>query len=1144
MKNNLTKLLSIFIIIIAIFSLNIVYAEDIYSINAEQIEYSEEYKKWLSLDEEERKNTVEPRKYDIATNRDNTTYLKNMTNVFKAGNLLRASIPTTYNLNDIIPENVVIRDQMQTNSCWAFATLGVLESSLGLRDKLSSKNIISYDFSERHMNYASTKSAFLNGKTNKYGFSRELSAGGNFWMASAYLTNGMGAVDESSLPFEDNEDKIDISEIEGKEVTTTLYDTREFESVTADEKEKVTDAMKEHIMNYGGIYVNIHGAAINGDSYNNETGAIYCKDKEKESIDHAVVVIGWDDNYPKENFNEKQRPQENGAWIVKNSWGDKTVYTLQEAKEKLFNDDRDGCEGQGWYSPEQIPDNAVQSSFAAVWGKDKVKIEGNNLVVEMGNNGYMYMSYEDCNIYTNMAGIEKATNSKDYLNVYQNDYLGAAGTNMGITNKVKISLANVFKRDSSIEEAVDKVSIFSYQDGCEYKVYINPNNDSKAKKDLIEVKLKEGDTVTLDAGYHVIELAEPLKLTGDSFVVVLEIQNVNETKQIALESRKDGTAWAEAEVNAGESFMATEAGFIDNVWTDLATWEDEGAIQGNLCIKAYTNKLEEVPVELSEIYIENAPTKTAYKEGENFDKTGMKVVAKYSDGSSKEITNYDILNGENLQEGTTSITISYTENGINKTTTQEITVNKEQVTLTEIYVENGPSKTQYEEGENFDKTGMKVIAKYSDNSSKEITDYQIIGGDNLKAGTTSITIKYEENGISKETTVNITVNAKQVILEEIYIEQSPTKTIYKEGENFDKTGMKIIAKYNNGSSKEITDYQIIGGENLQEGTTSVTIRYEENGVTKETTQNITVSKEVIEQVTLAEIYVENGPNKTQYEEGENFDKTGMKVLAKYSDGSSKEITDYQIIGGENLQEGTTSITIRYEENGVIKSTNQEIIVNKKEPKPEPEKEPVSSNFNNAKTTISKSKLYFDSKDLSKANGEITIKITGIKIGDKSNKYEYYYYLSGTQGDGNIDNWKETEMIEEDDGTYSMEINIKSEELENYEELLESNNLYLYIKEIASIEDKTKENIVTLDVENNSEPECYIDGEYVGGIEDVLNYNKNDGNNNNNNDNNNKDESKAPGFLPYAGKTILIIVSILIVTLSGAFAYHRYKNIDR
>ncbi len=34
-----------------------------------------------------------------------------------------------------------------------------------------------------------------------------------------------------------------------------------------------------------------------------------------------MTIIGWDDNYPKENFIEGHQPSENGAWLVKNSWG-------------------------------------------------------------------------------------------------------------------------------------------------------------------------------------------------------------------------------------------------------------------------------------------------------------------------------------------------------------------------------------------------------------------------------------------------------------------------------------------------------------------------------------------------------------------------------------------------------------------------------------------------------------------------------------------------------------------------------------------------------------------------------------------------------------------------------------------------------
>ena len=181
---------------------------------------------------------------------------------------------------------------------------------------------------------------------------------------------------------------------------------------------------------------------------------------------------------------------------------------------------------------------------------------------------------------------------------------------------------------------------------------------------------------------------------------------------------------------------------------------------------------------------------------------------------------------------------------------------------------------------------------------------------------------------------------------------------------------------------------------------------------KETTQKITVNKKP---VILTEIYIEQSPDKTIYQEGENFDKTGMKIIAKYSDGSSHEITNYEIIDGDNLQAGTTSITIRYTENGIIRSTTQEITVNEKEepePEPEPSKEPVPSNFENAKAKIQEAKIYFNSNDLSILSGEITIKIDGIKIGDESNNYKHYYYLSGTQGDKEIETWKETALIRE------------------------------------------------------------------------------------------------------------------------------------
>ena len=39
-------------------------------------------------------------------------------------------------------------------------------------------------------------------------------------------------------------------------------------------------------------------------------------------VNHAVTLIGWDDNYSRENFNSASNVTSNGAWIARNSWGD------------------------------------------------------------------------------------------------------------------------------------------------------------------------------------------------------------------------------------------------------------------------------------------------------------------------------------------------------------------------------------------------------------------------------------------------------------------------------------------------------------------------------------------------------------------------------------------------------------------------------------------------------------------------------------------------------------------------------------------------------------------------------------------------------------------------------------------------------
>lgn len=96
-----------------------------------------------------------------------------------------------------------------------------------------------------------------------------------------------------------------------------------------------------------------------------------------------------------------------------------------------------------------------------------------------------------------------------------------------------------------------------------------------------------------------------------------------------------------------------------------------------------------------------------------------------------------------------------------------------------------------------------------------------------------------------------------------------------------------------------------------------------------TSLKLTVTEEAVEEKTLEGIEVSEKPTKITYTEDEKFDKTGMKITAKYSDGSSKEVTDYTYTPEGNLLASDSKITITYTEGNITKTTEQEIIVNKK-----------------------------------------------------------------------------------------------------------------------------------------------------------------------------------------------------------------------
>lgn len=122
------------------------------------------------------------------------------------------------------------------------------------------------------------------------------------------------------------------------------------------------------------------------------------------------------------------------------------------------------------------------------------------------------------------------------------------------------------------------------------------------------------------------------------------------------------------------------------------------------------------------------------------------------------------------------------------------------------------------------------------------------------------------------------------------------------------------------------------------GTKEVTIKINEEETSGED-EDLTEKK-------LSNIEITKAPNKTEYTEGENFDKTGMTVTAIYSDGTTNEVTNYTCSPEENVGKEDKKVTISYTEDGVTKTAEIEITVKEKmdkvENKEEEEKTPTKN----------------------------------------------------------------------------------------------------------------------------------------------------------------------------------------------------------
>lgn len=198
----------------------------------------------------------------------------------------KAELPVKYDFREYgrCPE---AKSQGELGTCWAFATMMALESSILPEEKL--------DFSEDHISLH-----------NSFDMTQDM--GGDYTMAMAYLLAWQGPVLEEDDPYGDGESP------EGLEAVKHIQEIRILD-------DKDYEAIKRSVYFQGGVQTSLYIALEEEENearyYNGDTNA-YCYTGNKIS-NHDIVIVGWDDTYSRENFSVD--PGMDGAFLCINSWG-------------------------------------------------------------------------------------------------------------------------------------------------------------------------------------------------------------------------------------------------------------------------------------------------------------------------------------------------------------------------------------------------------------------------------------------------------------------------------------------------------------------------------------------------------------------------------------------------------------------------------------------------------------------------------------------------------------------------------------------------------------------------------------------------------------------------------------------------------
>ncbi|MGN0635380.1 MAG: bacterial Ig-like domain-containing protein [Acutalibacteraceae bacterium] len=445
----------------------------------------------------------------------------------------QANIPESYDSRQLGAVTAVT-NQGGSGSCWAFSTLSCMETSYILQGYGTAEDTA---FSPAHLVWFSQKlpedssdPLFGDGRNSANPFMK----GGSWYVSSATLLRGSGAQLECNAPWTLSWDESNLLSAMTQPESERYTSYARMLNAHKIDNDGNRDAAKQLLMEYGSLmtsYYDDYGAEQPGF---NSTYNSYYQTAKTSVTNHAVTVVGWDDNFPRTSFNDYNLPDADGAWLIKGSWG---------------------------------------KSY--------------------GDGGYYWISYEEPSLSSFVAF--QAAPADIYDNIYQYD--GTYPSNHFAPSGITMAcIANTFT--SQRDEDLTYVAFFNENVGATVtaEVYVSDTKPTLEKNDptagMTQVTAATTTVTNAFFGYSTVALQTPVRLTaGQYFTVKITYQTQTGTVYIPVEGATVSEP-ADGQIthggNVGESFLYMRGNWYDS--NDYA-----GNDLNNVPVKAMTVTVPQVP---------------------------------------------------------------------------------------------------------------------------------------------------------------------------------------------------------------------------------------------------------------------------------------------------------------------------------------------------------------------------------------------------------------------------------------------------------------------------------------------------------------------------------------------------------------------